>query len=59
MSSTPETTRDYNLYYILAVVAFALTGFIITGSILHSVLYGIIGLLFAAFFVNVLVKDRE
>ena len=59
MSTPSESSQDYSLYYILAFVAFAITGFIATGSVLCSALISVIGLLFAAFFVNALVKDRD
>jgi hypothetical protein len=59
MSTPSGTGQDYSLYYILSLIAFALTGMIITGSIVCTILYAVIGLLFAAFFVNALVKDRD
>jgi hypothetical protein len=55
--NNPEV--DYSLFYILAVVFGVLTAWVVTGSILYVLLGAFLGLLTAAFFVNVLVKDRE
>lgn len=55
--NTAET--NYSLYYILGLVFGILTAWVISESVLWTLLGAIIGLLFAAFFVNALVKDRE
>jgi hypothetical protein len=58
MENQANTETSYSLYYILAVVIMAITSFIYVGSIGSIFVGAIIGLLMAAFFVNVLVKDR-
>lgn len=55
--NNPEV--NYSPFYILAAVFGVLTAWVITGSILYVLLGAVLGLLAAAFFVNVLVKDRE
>ncbi|NEU09278.1 hypothetical protein GZH53_13215 [Flavihumibacter sp. R14] len=54
---TPDI--DYTYFYILALVCGILTAWVISGSVLWTILGAILGLLFAAFFVNALVKDSE
>jgi hypothetical protein len=54
---TPDL--DYSLFYILSLICGVLTAWVISGSVLWTILGAILGLLFAAFFVNALVKDRE
>ena len=58
MGNQANTETSYSLYYILAVVIMAITSFIYVGTIGSILVGAIIGLLMAAFFVNVLVKDR-
>ena len=50
---------NYSLYYILAMICGVLTAWVISDSILWSLLGAVLGFLLAAFFVNALVKDRE
>ena len=59
MENHNNTETNYSLFYILAVIFGVLTAWIVTGSILYVLLGAFLGLLTAAFFVNVLVKDRE
>lgn len=60
MSNHTETsTNNDSLYYILALIFGAATAFVISGSILWSIFGAFVGLLFAAFFINALVKNRE
>ena len=59
MENTNNTETNYSLFYILAVVFGILTAWVVTGSIWYGLLGAFLGLLTAAFFVNVLVKDRE
>lgn len=59
MENTNNTETNYSLFYILAVVFGILTAWVVTGSIWYVLLGAFLGLLTAAFFVNVLVKDRE
>lgn len=53
-----SSETDYSLYYILAVICGVLTAWVITSSVLYTILGAILGLLLAAFFVNALVKGR-
>ena len=55
---TTEKT-NYSIYYILAVIFGVLTAWVIMGSVLYVLLGAFLGLLTAAFFVNVIVKNRE
>ena len=59
MSNTTETKNNDSIYYILALIFGMLTAWVISGSVLYTILGGIIGLLFAAFYLNALVKDRD
>ncbi|MEO8794689.1 MAG: hypothetical protein ABI390_04425 [Daejeonella sp.] len=54
-----QETKNYSLFYILAVICGILTAWVVTGNILFVLLGAILGLLTAGFFVNVLVKNRE
>lgn len=58
MENQANTETSYSLYYFLAIVVMALTSYIYAGSIFSILVGAVIGLLMAAFFVNVLVKDR-
>ena len=58
MENQFNTEKSYSLYYILAVVFMSLTAYIYAGSILSLFGGAILGLIMAAFFVNVLVKGR-
>lgn len=58
MENQANTETSYSLYYILAVVIMAITSYIYAGTIFSILVGAVIGLLMAAFFVNVLVKDR-
>jgi len=59
MENHKNVEANYSLFYILGLVFGVLTAWVISESVLWTVLGAIIGLLFAAFFVNALVKDRE
>jgi hypothetical protein len=59
MEDHKNAELNYSYFYILGLVFGALTALVISGSVLWTILGGIMGLLFAAFFVNALVKDRE
>jgi len=50
---------DYSLFYILAVICGVLTAWVFSSSVLYIISGALIGWLLAAFYVNVLVKDRE
>jgi len=53
-----NTSFDW-VYYVLGLFFGTLTAAIISGHFLWSVLGGIIGFIFAAIFLNGIVKDRE
>lgn len=57
MKHQEETNNS--LYYYLAVFFGALTALVISGSIAYAALGALLGLLFATFYVNVLVEKRE
>jgi hypothetical protein len=59
MENHDTTETNYSLYYILSLITGILTAWVISESVLWTLLGAVIGLLFAAFFVNALVKDRE
>ena len=59
MSNPTEAKNNDSLYYILALIFGMLTAWVISGSVLWTIAGGIIGLLFAAFYLNALVKDRD
>ena len=59
MEEHNSSELDYSYFYILAVICGALTAWIFSSAILYIVAGAIAGWLLAAFFVNVLVKDRE
>lgn len=46
-------------YYVLALIFGVLTAWVITGSILYMLLGAVLGLLFAGFYVNVLVNKGD
>lgn len=50
--------KDYTLFFVLGAIFGALTGYAITDVALFAIVGGIIGSVFASFFVNALVKDR-
>ena len=50
---------NYSWYYILGAIFGILTAWIISESVIWTLSGAIIGLVFAAFFVNTLVRDRE
>lgn len=54
-----EEETNNSLYYILAVIFGALTGLVVSGSIAYTLLGALLGMLFAVFYVNVLVEKRE
>jgi hypothetical protein len=55
-----ESTESFDwVYYVLGIVAGILTAASITGSILYSLLGGIIGLVISALFLNKVVKGRS
>ncbi len=51
--------KNNSPYFILALIFGMLTAWVISESILWVLLGGVIGLLTAAFYVNVLVEKRE
>lgn len=51
--------KSNSLYFTLALIFGILTAWVVSGSVLWSIFGGIIGLLFAAFYVNVLVERRD
>lgn len=54
-----EAGQNNSWYYIIALIFGILTAFVITDSIAWALLGGFAGLIFALFFVNVLVEKRE
>jgi len=59
MEQNAEKKENYtNLYYLVGLIAGVLTGAVIQFSLLYLVVGGITGLLFTAFFWNLLVKGR-
>lgn len=54
-----EAGQNNSWYYILALIFGILTGFVATGSIAYVFPGALAGLLFALFYVNVLVEKRE
>lgn len=54
-----EAGQNNSYYYILALIFGVLTGFVVTGSIAWALFGALIGLIFALFYVNVLVEKRE
>lgn len=54
-----EAGQNNSWYYILALIFGILTAFVITGSIAWALLGALAGLIFALFYVNVLVEKRE
>lgn len=59
MEERKNPELDYSYFYILAVICGLLTAWIFNSSILYIISGAIAGWLLAAFYVNVLVKDRE
>lgn len=59
METNSKTQTNNSIYYILAVICGILTAWVVTGSLLYVLLGAFLGLLTAAFFVNVLAGDRE
>ncbi|HZY35594.1 MAG TPA: hypothetical protein VFE53_03035 [Mucilaginibacter sp.] len=53
-----EENHD-KLFYIVGLLAGLFTGYVIGQGIILIVVLGIVGLLFAAFFLQLLVKGRE
>lgn len=53
-----KDNQNYSLFFILGAIFGVLTGWVVTESIVWAFLGAIIGLLFASFFVNALVKGR-
>ncbi|WP_183575447.1 hypothetical protein HDF18_16110 [Mucilaginibacter sp. X5P1] len=53
-----EKSYDY-LYYVLGLVTGVFTGAILDVGMIWALVGGVLGLLSAAFFLNVLVKGRE
>jgi hypothetical protein len=54
-----KKAKDLNLYYVVGLLAGLFTGAVIDFSIIYLVTGAVVGLLFAAFFQNALVKGRE
>jgi uncharacterized membrane protein YgaE (UPF0421/DUF939 family) len=57
--NTEKKENIDNLYYLVGVLAGIFTGAVIEFSLLYIFVGAIVGLLFSAFFLNVLVKGRE
>jgi len=57
MNTKPEKNNSW--YYILALIFGILTGWVVSASVLWAIIGGVIGLLVAGFYVNVLVEKRE
>ena len=57
MNTKPEKNNSW--YYILALIFGILTAWVVSGSALWAIIGGVIGLLVAGFYVNVLVEKRE
>jgi hypothetical protein len=55
---TEKKENINNLYYLVGLLAGLFTGAVIEFSIIYLVTGAIVGLLFAALFLNVLVKGR-
>ncbi|OCX52212.1 hypothetical protein BEL04_12060 [Mucilaginibacter sp. PPCGB 2223] len=56
---TPEEKSYDYLYYVVGLVFGMITGFFLEKGFIWVPVGGVVGLLTAAFFVNVLVKGRE
>ncbi|RCH53809.1 hypothetical protein DJ568_16360 [Mucilaginibacter hurinus] len=54
-----EEEKSYAAFYLVALVAGIFVGAIIDRGLIYVPVGGVLGLLTAAFFVNVLVKGRE
>ena len=59
MSNHSETNNTDSVYYWLSFICGLLTAWVISGSVVWTIVGGLIGLLFAAFYLNALVKDRD
>ena len=59
MEDQLNTETNYSLYYILAIVFLSLTSWVYYGTVASVIFGAFLGLILAAFFVNVLVKDRH
>ncbi|QKJ32353.1 hypothetical protein HQ865_22185 [Mucilaginibacter mali] len=55
---TEKKANDFNLYYLVGLVSGILTAACIEITFLSIVIGAVVGLLFTALFVNVLVKGR-
>ena len=53
-----ESSYDY-VYYLVGLVSGAFTGAILDIGLIYALVGGVLGLLTAAFYLKVLVKDRE
>ena len=53
-----QDNKDYSLFFILGTIFGGLTGYAISELVIFGLLGAIIGAVFAAFFVNALVKGR-
>ncbi len=53
-------TKNYNSYYLIpALICGVLTGWIVTGSVGYTILGAVLGLLTAAFWINVVADKGE
>lgn len=54
---TDEKNYDY-LYYVIALITGSITGYIFQGTFVYTIVGAVVGLLSAAFYVNVLLKKK-
>lgn len=55
-----KATKSYSSYYLIpALIAGILTGWIVTGSVGYTILGGVLGLLTAGFWMNVVMNNGE
>ncbi len=55
-----KATKNYSSYYLIpGLICGILTGWVISGSVCYTVLGAVLGLLTAAFWMNVIVNKGE
>jgi len=55
-----KETKNYSSYYLIpALICGILTGWVVTGSVLFTILGGVLGLLTAGFWMNVVMANSE
>lgn len=55
-----KATKSYSSYYLIpALICGILTGWVVTGSIAFTILGGVLGLLTAGFWMNVVMNNSE